>query len=97
MLPVNDSLYQFEWYQRLQAVRNPAVQGAGESGQADSGKPKPLPRVDLAALAPLEFSPETSQELRAEIGRLVERISADTLGLATAGPAPAASAAQMPR
>ncbi|MGL4649304.1 MAG: hypothetical protein ACRC1H_07835, partial [Caldilineaceae bacterium] len=33
-LPLNDALYQFGWYARLQEVRNPDLAGAGDSAQA---------------------------------------------------------------
>ncbi len=34
LLPINDSLFQFDWYRRLQAVRNPELPGADLSAQA---------------------------------------------------------------
>lgn len=33
LLPVNDALFQFDWYRRLQAVRNPGLAGADLSAQ----------------------------------------------------------------
>jgi hypothetical protein len=34
LIPVNDSLYQFEWYGRLQSDLYPALEGAGQSADA---------------------------------------------------------------
>jgi hypothetical protein len=34
VVPVNDSLYQFDWYRRLQADLHPTIGGVGESVEA---------------------------------------------------------------
>ena len=33
-MPLNDSLYQFDWYARLQGDLHPEIEGAGESVDA---------------------------------------------------------------
>jgi hypothetical protein len=59
LLPVNDSLYQFDWYRRLQAVREPAVPGVGTSAEALVAQNQALRPIFFAE--PLDWAEEALQ------------------------------------